>query len=45
MLELEERIVTTLRAIGDDVEPSARLDSLVRQRMARRVRQRRVAQV
>jgi hypothetical protein len=45
MLELEERIVTTLRAIGDDVEPSAGLDVLVRQRMARRVRQRRVAQV
>ena len=43
MLELEERIADTLRAIGDDAEPSAALDGLVRQRRARRVRRRRVA--
>jgi hypothetical protein len=45
MLELEDRIVDALRAIGDDAEPSAALDGLVRQRRARRLRRRRVAQV
>jgi hypothetical protein len=42
MLELEERIVDALRAIGDDAEPSADLDGLVRRRTAQRARRRRV---